>query len=111
MSSLGSRAAGMDVSTYVVRGVMIDSGFHRARRELLAAVESFGVRGTIITHWHEDHAGNVQSLIEAGLPVLVREDTAGILRAPPHIQLYRRLCWGVPPAVSAPRTTSFDASG
>ena len=101
MSSVGSRAAGMDVSAYVVRGIMIDAGFHRARHDLLAAAESLGVRGAIITHWHEDHAGNVQALAEAGIPILARRDTAGILRAPPHIQLYRRVCWGVPPALSS----------
>jgi len=110
MSSLGSRAAGMDVSAYVFRGIMIDTGFHRARRELLAAVKTLGVRGTIITHWHEDHAGNVQALAQAGVPSLAREDTTGILRAPPHIQLYRRVCWGIPPALSS-RFAELDVSG
>ncbi len=110
MSGFGSRAVGMDVSAYVIRGVMIDSGFHRVRRELLRAVETYRVRGAIITHWHEDHAGNAQLLANTGIPVLARDDTAGTLRAPPHIRLYRRVCWGVPPALSAPLAT-FDASG
>jgi glyoxylase-like metal-dependent hydrolase (beta-lactamase superfamily II) len=110
MSSVGSRAAGMDVSAYVVRGIMVDAGFHRARHDLLAAVKTLGVRGTIITHWHEDHAGNVQALAEAGVPILAREDTTGILRAPPRIQLYRRVCWGIPPALST-RLTELDVSG
>ena len=110
MSSVGSRAAGMDVSAYVIRGVMIDAGFHRARLELLNAVRSLGVRGAIITHWHEDHAGNVHALAAAGLPVLARDDTAGILRAPPSIQLYRRVCWGVPPALAAP-LSALDPNG
>ena len=103
MSSIGSRAVGMDVSAYVVRGVMIDSGFHRARRELLTAVDAFDVRGAIITHWHEDHAGNVHALAAAGLPILARPDTTDILRAPPHIRLYRRVRWGVPRPVCANR--------
>jgi glyoxylase-like metal-dependent hydrolase (beta-lactamase superfamily II) len=110
MSSVGSRAVGMDVSTYVLRGVMIDSGFHRARRELLPAVRTFGVRGAIVTHWHEDHAGNVQMLAEANVPILAREDTASILRAPPSIRLYRRVCWGLPPSLAAP-LLAFDSDG
>lgn len=100
----------MDVSAYVMSGVMIDSGFHRARRELLDAVKSFGVRGTIITHWHEDHAGNAQALAEAGVPIVARADTTGILRQPPHIQLYRRVCWGVPPALKT-SLVSFETRG
>ncbi|HEY4307222.1 MAG TPA: MBL fold metallo-hydrolase [Gemmatimonadaceae bacterium] len=110
MTSVGSRAVGMNVSAYVLRGVMIDSGFHRARRELLRAVRTFAVRGAIITHWHEDHAGNVQSLASAGLPILARDDTVGILRDPPHIRLYRRVCWGIPTVLRSSLTT-FDAGG
>jgi glyoxylase-like metal-dependent hydrolase (beta-lactamase superfamily II) len=110
MSSPGSRAAGMNVSAYVIDGVMIDCGFHRAQRELLQAVKTVGVRGAIITHWHEDHAGNAQALAAIGIPIVARDDTTGILRAPPHIRLYRRVCWGVPPALSSALTT-FDPSG
>jgi glyoxylase-like metal-dependent hydrolase (beta-lactamase superfamily II) len=89
---------------------MIDSGFHRARRELLHAVKTFDVRGAIITHWHEDHAGNVPTLASAGLPILARDDTTSILRAPPRIRFYRRACWGPPPALST-SLTAFDADG
>jgi glyoxylase-like metal-dependent hydrolase (beta-lactamase superfamily II) len=110
MTSVGSRAVGMDVSAYVVRGVMIDCGFHRARQELLAAVRSHGVRGAILTHWHEDHAGNAQALAATGLPVLARDDTTAILRDPPNIRLYRRVCWGAPPAL-ATAFTNFDTDG
>lgn len=100
----------MDVSAYVMRDLMIDSGFHRARRDLLHAVRAFGVRGAVITHWHEDHAGNVQALAGSGVAVLARDDTAGILRAPPHIQLYRRVCWGVPPSLSS-QLIDLDTEG
>src|SRR5689334_5965665 len=91
MSSPGSRAVGLDVSAYVFDGVMIDSGFHRVRDELREAVLSLGVRGAIITHWHEDHAGNVPMLAELRLPINMRADTDAILRARPNIQLYRRV--------------------
>lgn len=108
MTSVGSRAVGMSVSTYVIDRVMIDTGFHHARRALRDAVRSLGVRGAIVTHWHEDHAGNVHSLAEDGVPVLLRPDTAEILTARPFIQLYRRFVWGRPPRlVSEP--SSFDA--
>jgi glyoxylase-like metal-dependent hydrolase (beta-lactamase superfamily II) len=107
MYSAGSRAAGMDVSAYIVNGVMIDCGFHRARRQLLAAVRSFGVRGVILTHWHEDHAGNAAALAAAGLSLLARDDTAATLRTRPDIRLYRRLIWGHPPPLVSP-VAGFD---
>lgn len=110
MSSSGSRIAGMDVSAYVVRGVMVDTGFHRARRALVNAVRELGVRGAIVTHWHEDHAGNVALLAELGIPLLVRDDTMEILQRGPSIQLYRRIVWGHPPALRlAP--VAFDTNG
>lgn len=107
MASAGSRAFGMSVSAYVIDGVMIDTGFHHARRELSAAVRSLGVRGVIVTHWHEDHAGNVPMLASFGLPILIRPDTAEILAARPFIQFYRRLVWGRPPRLIAP-AAAFD---
>jgi glyoxylase-like metal-dependent hydrolase (beta-lactamase superfamily II) len=102
MSSVGSRAVGMDVSAYVVRGIMVDCGFHRVRSELLAALESLGVRGVIVTHWHEDHAGNVPLLAARGMPIVMRDDTDATLRARPDIQLYRRVVWGHPPVLQLP---------
>lgn len=105
-----NRAVGIDVSAYVVRGVMIDTGFYRARHEVLDAVRSLGVRGAIVTHWHEDHAGNVALLAGHGLPMLMRPDTEATLRTRPAIQLYRRVVWGHPPALTDALTT-FDAAG
>jgi glyoxylase-like metal-dependent hydrolase (beta-lactamase superfamily II) len=110
MSSIGSRAVGLDVSAYILRGVMIDTGFHRARGVLLGAAERLGVRAAIVTHWHEDHAGNAALLARRGMPVLMRADTEATLRERPAIQLYRRVVWGHPPALSA-ALNGFDASG
>jgi hypothetical protein len=110
MSSVGSRAVGLDVSAYVVRGVMIDTGFHRVRSALLAAVRAVGVSGVIVTHWHEDHAGNVSLLARQGIPILMRADTDATLRARPTIQLYRRVVWGHPPALTS-TIAAFDPAG
>jgi len=110
MSSAGSRAVGMDVSSYVIRGLMVDTGFHRARAELLAAVRAHHVRGAIVTHWHEDHAGNLQMLVDHGLPISMRADTETTVRTRPAIQLYRRVVWGHPPAVTS-AVRAFDDHG
>jgi glyoxylase-like metal-dependent hydrolase (beta-lactamase superfamily II) len=99
MSSTAARAVGYDVSAYVYRGVMIDTGFHHARRALGAALSAAAIRGVVVTHWHEDHAGNAPLLASRGMPMLVRHDTEAMLRRRPSIQLYRHLIWGRPPAL------------
>ena len=110
LQNTAGRAIGLSVSAYIIRGVMIDSGFDRARGVVLHAVRSLGVRGVIVTHWHEDHAGNVATLAGLGIPILMRADTAATLRERPSIQLYRRVFWGHPPALAA-APASFDPSG
>src|SRR4051812_47058794 len=110
MSSLGSRAARLDVSAYVVRGIMVDAGFRRVARDLAAAMRTVAVRGVVLTHWHEDHAGNVPEIAARGLPVAMRTDTESILRSRPTIQLYRRVVWGWPaPLAASPGT--LDLAG
>jgi ribonuclease/clavin/mitogillin len=105
MWSAGSRAAGLDVSAYVVRGIMIDSGFPRARRRLVEAVRELRVSGLAVTHWHEDHAGNVAPLAALGLPIFVRPETEATLRERPAIALYRHMIWGRPPRLTVPITS------
>jgi ribonuclease/clavin/mitogillin len=100
MVSAAGRAIGIDVSAYVVRGVMIDTGFARARDPLLRAVRSLNIRAAIVTHWHEDHAGNVAALAAHGTPLTLRADTEATLRSFPRIELYRRLVWGPPPSLA-----------
>ncbi|MEO9036764.1 MAG: MBL fold metallo-hydrolase [Gemmatimonadaceae bacterium] len=103
------RAIGLDVSAYVIRGVMIDTGFPRAAAEIAEAVRELGVTGAIITHWHEDHAGNVPLLAERGVPLLMRADTEAIVRNPPALQLYRRAVWGGARTITLP-FVQFDAN-
>jgi len=102
MVSMAGRGVRIDVSAYVFRGVMVDTGFHRARRALVAAADAAGVRGVIVTHWHEDHAGNVARLARRGMPMIIGAETERMLRERPEIQLYRRAIWGRPPALEHP---------
>jgi endoribonuclease LACTB2 len=110
MTSAGGRAVGLGVSTYIMNGVMVDAGFPRARRELLAAVRLLDVRGVVITHWHEDHAGNAPALAANGVAISARDETLSILRSRPGIQSYRRVIWGWTPRLAAERPT-FEPEG
>jgi endoribonuclease LACTB2 len=102
MVSTAGRVIGIDVSAYVVRGIMIDTGFAHAREPLLRAVQALGVRAAVVTHWHEDHAGNVAALAAADVPIALRADTEATLRSFPRIELYRRAVWGAPLSLGAP---------
>ena len=101
MVSAAGRAIGIDVSAYLVRGVMIDTGFAHARDVVLRAAKTFDVHTAIVTHWHEDHAGNVAALAASGVSLSLRSDTETILRSFPRIELYRRAVWGSPPSLTA----------
>ena len=109
LRSWQGRLAGYDVSAYVVRGVLIDTGPPHARPEMLAAVRALAPRGVVITHCHEDHAGNAAALAAMGLPLLVRPSCEHALRHPEPIGLYRRLVWGSATPLTAP-VRAFDAT-
>lgn len=94
MSSWRSRRAGYAVSAWMYRGVLIDTGFPAIGAELARAVDQLRPRAVALTHWHEDHGGNVGMLAARGLPIAAAEPTLATLRSLPPIGLYRRVVWG-----------------
>ncbi|CAN5420081.1 MBL fold metallo-hydrolase [soil metagenome] len=93
-SSWRGRAVGYEVSAYVIDGVLVDTGFPTVAGELTAAIASLSPRGVIVTHWHEDHAGNASRIAELGVPVRMHPLCEAALRAHPGIRVYRQLVWG-----------------
>jgi glyoxylase-like metal-dependent hydrolase (beta-lactamase superfamily II) len=102
LSSWGSRVAGMDVSAYLVGGILVDSAFPHARRELARLLDERSIRGAMLTHYHEDHAGNADLLAERGVPLVMHPMTLGRLRELQPIRAYRRIVWGMPRPLAAP---------
>jgi glyoxylase-like metal-dependent hydrolase (beta-lactamase superfamily II) len=109
MSSWSGRRAGYGVSAWLLNDVLVDTGFPRAGNELLGAVRELRPRGAILTHWHEDHAGNAPLLASEGLPLFLHPLTERTLRERPPIGLYRRLVWGRPGRLTAP-VVAFDVA-
>lgn len=91
-----TRAAGYDVSAYVLRGVVVDTGFRHVAGELVRFVRETCPRAAILTHHHEDHAGNAPALARAGVPMWMPEYAEQRLRERPRVRLYRRVIWGRP---------------
>ncbi|HET7584903.1 MAG TPA: MBL fold metallo-hydrolase [Gemmatimonadaceae bacterium] len=110
LSSRVSRAFGYDVSVFVTRGILIDTGFRGAAGELAAILDAMRIQGVVLTHHHEDHAGNLSLVAERGLPVAVADDTLAAVRALPPLGAIRRAMWGTPaPLRAAPRPFAPDA--
>ena len=119
LSSAASRIAGYAVSAYAVplddgRRVLVDTGFPGVRRALVAWVTAERragrpIVGAIVTHRHEDHAGNVEALARLGLPLLMGEATRRSVEAVGAIGLYRHVTWGQMPSLRT-RVPTLDAA-
>ncbi|MCC6774424.1 MAG: MBL fold metallo-hydrolase [Gemmatimonadaceae bacterium] len=110
MSTRRSRLAGMSASAYLVGGVLIDCGFPDVAHEVDRLLQQETLRGVIVTHAHEDHAGNVEAVARRGIALLAHPDTLAYARAPARLPMYRRFTWGEPsPLRSA--IVSFEPEG
>lgn len=110
MSTRRSRMAGFSVSAYLVRGVLIDCGFPAVGEEVDALLLRERLEGVIVTHFHEDHAGNVEAVARRGIPIAAHADTFSYLRAPHPLAFYRRFTWGEAPPLRTP-CSPFDPEG
>jgi glyoxylase-like metal-dependent hydrolase (beta-lactamase superfamily II) len=108
MWTMRSAAVGYDVSAYLVRGVLIDTGFRHVESDLIRALTKLRARGTIVTHCHEDHAGNAPMLAEA-MPMWMPAGTEAALRGRPQVKFYRHFTWGRPnPLVASLEPLDFS---
>jgi ribonuclease/clavin/mitogillin len=110
MSSWRGRLIHYDASAYFTRGVLIDSGFPLARGDLGRLLAEVRPDGAMITHWHEDHAGNVPLLAERGIPLAISGLTLEALRTAPRLPAYRWFTWGALRPLTDP-VTPFTPDG
>ena len=111
MRSWRTRTAGYAVSAYLVRGLLVDTGFAGAAPHLDAwlrnARRSFfhgsadGLQAATVTHAHEDHSGNAGLLQHRGVPVWIAPATRAAFAALGPIPWYRRFTWGSPHPLAA----------
>ena len=87
-----------------MNGVLIDSGFPDVETDLATIITEHAPRGVVITHYHEDHAGNVEYLAKRGVPIAAPDSTTALLQGEPSIGFYRRFCWGMPKRLRSPLT-------
>ena len=87
---------GYSVFVFLARDQLIDTGFPGARTAVARLLDERRPRGVVVTHQHEDHAGNVELVARRGIPIAMARATERSLRAgEAHVGLYRRVCWGM----------------
>lgn len=96
-----SRSVGFRVSAFLVRGVLVDTGFPACAGALARFIATAQPDGCLVTHFHEDHSGGVAVVARAGVPVWMDARTAARVRQPERIGFYRRYTWGSPLPVGA----------
>ena len=104
LSTRVSRAVGYSVSVYLVRDMVVDLGFPAVEQDVAAILAQVRPAGVLLTHYHEDHAGNAEPAARAGLPFALSDATLAHLRAAGPLALYRRCIWGTPPRLVSPIT-------
>ncbi len=92
-----SRAAGYGVYVFGIRGTLIDTAFHGARREFGALLDEQRPSCVLLTHHHEDHAGNAALVARRGIPIGASRPTLDAIRVVEPIGLYRRFVWSSMP--------------
>ena len=92
-STVRSRLAGYGVYVFLTRGTLIDTGFHAVRGELAALLDERKPAGVVLTHHHEDHAGNAELVARRRIPIATSAETLAAIRAVPPIAFYRRFVW------------------
>lgn len=84
-------------------GILVDTGIPARRAELAALLDAHPVRAVMVTHHHEDHAGNVELVAQRGLPLWVHPATLPRVTTVAPIGFYRRVTWTpMPPLVTPP---------
>lgn len=103
----------MPVYCYAVGDTLVDSGMPHASHQVLDLVARRGLRRAVLTHHHEDHAGNAESLVAAGVEVMASEMTARLLAHRLRLPFYQHLTWGAmrPVAVEQIRNDTVAIGG
>jgi glyoxylase-like metal-dependent hydrolase (beta-lactamase superfamily II) len=84
-------------AAYLVDGLLIDTGPHHTREELLAFLEGRCLRLAVNTHFHEDHIGANRLIQERfGIDVFAHPDSIPLIALKPELKWYQEWVWGYP---------------
>lgn len=84
----------LNVYIYLTDGVLVDTGPSSLRKTFVPFFREHAIDQVVLTHHHEDHAGNTDFLTEKNIPVYINSTATGICRQPAKLPLYRQIFWG-----------------
>lgn len=85
----------MSVHSFVLDGVLIDTGSKTLRREFDHFFQVCDFDQIVLTHFHEDHTGNAARLQEQyDAPVFIHQMSTHLTEERQRIPLYRKFVWG-----------------
>ncbi len=83
------------VSTYLIDGLLIDTGCSKTLKDFSEFLETAKVDIVVNTHSHEDHIGGNRMIQEKfGWPVYASELAIPAIKNPPKIPWYSEQAWG-----------------
>jgi len=82
------------VYCYAAGDTLVDTGLGSQGDALARFARDAGIRRAVITHHHEDHAGNANRLAQGGVEVLAGERTAALVGRDLPIRFYQHFLWG-----------------
>lgn len=110
-STVAGRLSNYSSSAFLTAdGILIDTGIPAASRALVRLLDRTTIRGAMLTHHHEDHAGNAELLASRGVPLWIAPSTLPLVTTVAPIATYRRTIWAsMRPLQSA--VTPFEPAG
>lgn len=85
----------MKVICYHVGDVLIDTGSYLTRQSVHKLLQNYSIRQILLTHYHEDHAGNAAYLQQQlRVPVYGHPLTRQLLRNKIALKPYEHYIWG-----------------
>lgn len=101
----------MAVHSYVIDGVLIDTGSKTLRHEFEPFFKEADFDQIVLTHFHEDHTGNAAILEkEYGAPIFIHQMSTHLTPNETRVPLYRKAVWGgVEPFSSKPLPRTFKS--
>jgi len=85
------------VASYLVDGLLVDTGCQYTAEELVEFLEGKKLEVAVNTHYHEDHIGANNVLKERfGVTVLASAESVPLINQVPKLYPYQELMWGYP---------------
>ncbi|MDG2448061.1 MAG: MBL fold metallo-hydrolase [Saprospiraceae bacterium] len=83
------------VYSYLIDGLLIDTGHPNIQKQFLDALDSESIDKCVITHHHEDHSGNANALQrKMDVEIFASPKCVNILRNPPRVSPIQHTTWG-----------------